>query len=155
MRKLTAIVLGGLVAGTLDILSAFASYVSQGATVEGILKYIASGLLGPAAMQGGIGVAWLGLAIHFALTTAMAAAYLFTALKIKVLTAHPWITGSVYGVITWAVMVCIAVPLSGVTGWKLPQEWSIVSGLLAHVFYVGIPIAHITQLGFRKPGHSM
>jgi uncharacterized membrane protein YagU involved in acid resistance len=150
MRKLTAILLAGFVSGALDILSAFASYVSQGATVEGILKYIASGVLGPTAMQSGAAVAWLGLALHFALTTIMAAIFLFTALKIKLLTTRPWFAGSVYGVITWAVMVYVVVPLSGAPSWKLPQDWNIVSGLLAHIFYVGVPIAHITQSGLRN-----
>lgn len=149
MRKVTAILLAGFVSGALDILAAFASYVSQGATVEGILKYIASGVLGPTAMQGSIAVAWLGLAFHFALTTVMAAIFLFAALKIKILTTRPWLAGGVYGVITWAVMVYIVVPTSGAPGWKLPQDWNIVSGLMAHIFYVGVPIAHITQFGLR------
>jgi hypothetical protein len=55
-RVLSTIVLAGLVAGALDIVAAFASYAAQGATVEGILKYIASGLLGAAALQGGMGM---------------------------------------------------------------------------------------------------
>lgn len=150
MRNLTAIAIGGFVSGTLDIIAAFASYVSQGATVEGILKYIASGMVGPSAMQGGIGFVWLGLAVHFALTTIMAAIFLFAALKIKSLTAHPWWSGAVYGVITWAAMVYIIVPHSGVPGWKLPQNWNIVSGVMSHIFYVGVPIAHITQYALRR-----
>lgn len=149
MTKLSTIILGGITAGTLDILSAFASYTSQGATVEGILKYVASGLVGPAAMQGGIGMAWLGLLIHFALTTIMAAVFMYAAMKKNVLTAHAWLTGGIYGVITWIVMVYIAVPLSAVGGWKLPTGWNIASGLLAHIFYVGVPIAHITRFGLR------
>ena len=155
MRKLFVIVLlGGLVSGALDILSAFASYVAQGATVEGILKYIASGLVGPAAMQGGIAMAWLGLLIHFALTTIMAAIFMMAAVKISSLASRTWLTGGLYGVITWAAMVYVVVPVSGVTGWKLPQGWSIVSGLLAHIFYVGIPIAQITQYGLRNSDKS-
>ena len=30
------------------------------------------------------------------------------------------------------------------------HTWGIVSGLMAHFFYVGVPIAHITQWGLRK-----
>lgn len=148
-RVLSTIVLAGLVAGALDIVAAFASYAAQGATVEGILKYIASGLLGAAALQGGMGMVWLGLACHFALTTAMAAIFLAAARRLRSLTAHPWLWGSVYGVLTWVAMVYIVVPLSAVPGWKLPAGWAIVSGLLAHIFYVGVPIAHLTQHGLR------
>jgi len=149
MRKTAAIIVGGALTGTVDILAAFASYVSQGATVEGILKYIASGVLGPTAMQGGIATALLGLLFHFALTTGMAAIFMLAALKLNTLTKRPWLAGCIYGVITWAAMVYIVVPLSAVTGWKLPLGWSIVGGLLSHIFYVGIPIAHITRYSLR------
>jgi hypothetical protein len=150
MNKTSTIVVAGLLTGTLDILSAFASYVAQGATVEGILKYIASGLVGSTALQGGIAFAWLGLLLHYALTTGMAAVFMLVAQRINVLTTRPWVTGSIYGVITWAVMVYVVVPLSSVKGWNLPQGWNIVSGLLAHVFYVGIPIAHLTRYSLRS-----
>jgi hypothetical protein len=150
MRRILTIVLAGLVSGTLDILAAFASYASQGATVKGILKYIASGLLGAAALQGGMAMVWLGLMCHFALTTAMATIFLLAAIKLRSLTTHPWLWGSVYGGLTWVAMVYGVVPLSAVTGWKLPEGWSVVSGLLSHIFYVGVPIAHITQYGLRN-----
>ena len=147
MRHASTIVLAGLVSGAVDILGAFASYTAQGATVQGILKYIASGLLGPSAMQGGVEIAAVGLLCHLLLTTAMAAIYWVAARKFQVLAAQPWRWGSVYGVLTWIAMVFVAVPLSGVTGWKLPQGWAIVGGLLAHIFYVGVPIAHIVRHG--------
>lgn len=152
MRRTSTIVLAGMVSGGLDILAAFASYTAQGATVEGILKHIASGLLGPAAMQGGVVFAWVGLLCHFLLATAMAAIYFVAAQKHRALTAHPWPWGSIFGVLTWVAMVFVVVPLSAVTGWKLPQGWSIVGGLLAHIFYVGVPIAHIVQYGLRNSG---
>jgi len=149
MRRASTIVLAGLVSGALDILAAFASYTAQGATVPGILKYIASGLLGPAAMQGGVGIAWVGLLCHFVLTTGMAAVYWVAAERRRSLVTHPWLWGSIYGVLTWVAMVFVVVPLSGVTGWKLPLGWNIVGGLLAHIFYVGVPIAHIVRHGLR------
>jgi len=62
---------------------------------------------------------------------------------------QPWRLGSIYGALTWLAMVFVVVPLSGVTGWKLPQGWNIVGGLLSHIFYVGVPIAHIVQYGLR------
>jgi hypothetical protein len=149
MRHAFTVAVAGTVSGAVDILAALASYTAQGATVQGVLKYIASGLLGPAAMQGGAEIAWVGLACHFLLTTAMAAIYLFAARKLPLLAIQPWRWGSVYGVLTWLAMVFVVVPLSGVTGWKLPQGWSIVGGLLSHIFYVGVPIAHIVQFGLR------
>jgi hypothetical protein len=149
MRKTLAVLIAGAVTGAVDLLGALASYTSQGATVDGILKYIASGLVGASAFQGGAGMAALGLLCHFALTTAMAAVFLAAALKLPALAARPWLWGTVYGIATWAVMVYVVVPMSGVNGWKLPQGWAVVAGLLAHIFYVGVPIAFITQWGLR------
>jgi hypothetical protein len=149
MRHASTVVVAGLVSGAVDILAAFASYTAQGATVPGILKYIASGLLGPAAMQGGAEIALVGLLCHFLLTTAMAALYWAAAHKFRFLATQPWSWGSIYGALTWLAMVFVVVPLSGVAGWKVPQGWSIVSGLLAHIFYVGVPIVHIVQHGLR------
>jgi hypothetical protein len=154
MHRASTIVVAGLVSGVLDILAAFASYAAQGATAQGILKYIASGLLGPAAMQGGVAIACVGLLCHLLLTTAMAAIYWVAARKLPTLANRPWLAGSLYGVLTWAAMVYVVVPLSGVTGWKLPQGWNIVAGLLAHIFYVGVPIAHIVQHGMRASRRS-
>ncbi|MBV8500287.1 MAG: hypothetical protein JO006_01055 [Paucibacter sp.] len=115
------IVLAGLISGTLDLLAAFASYVLQGATVVGILKYIASGLLGAAAQQGGLAMAWIGLKCHFALTMTMAALFRLAALKYRPLTSRLWLWGSAYGVLTWAAMVYVVVPRFAVVGWKLPE----------------------------------
>lgn len=150
MRKTVAILLAGLVTGVIDIVAAFASYSTQGATPEGVLKYIASGVVGASAMQGGAGTAALGLLFHLLLTTGMAAVFVAAALKLPALAERPWLWGTVYGVLTWAAMVYVVVPLSGVPGWKLPQGWAIVSGLLSHVFYVGVPIAHITRHALRR-----
>lgn len=149
MSKLTTILLAGFVTGILDILNAFASLSAHGETVEGVLKYIAAGVVGPAAMQGGVEMAWLGLFCHFALTMAIAAVFLFAALRFNALTTHPWLWGTVYGVLTWIVMAYVVVPMSAAPGWKLPEGWSIVSGLMSHSFYVGLPIAYITRWGLR------
>lgn len=46
-------------------------------------------------------------------------------------------------------MAYVVVPMSAAPGWKLPEGWSIVSGLMSHSFYVGLPIAYITRWGLR------
>jgi len=145
MRVFWAILLGGVTAGALDLLSAFASYVPNGASVIGILHYIASGLIGAPAMTGGAATAALGLAVHFALTTAMAAAYVGVALKAPAVLARPWLSAVALGLITYVAMVYVLVPHSGVARWDLPKGWAIVSGVLAHCFFVGAPITHLAR----------
>ena len=46
---------GGLIAGTLDICAAFlTAWLRAGVSPIGVLQFVASGALGPAAFQGGI-----------------------------------------------------------------------------------------------------
>ena len=142
MRIALAVLLGGLIAGTLDILSAFASYVPNGATEVGILHYIASGLIGKeAAEAGGAGTAALGLAVHYALTLTMALIFVLAAKAAPALARNPWISGPLYGVLVYGAMTYLIVPHSRVAHWALPHGWSIVGGLMAHCLYVGLPIA--------------
>jgi hypothetical protein len=154
MRVFWAIILASFTAGALDLLSAFASYVPDGASVTGVLHYIASGLIGARAMTGGISTAALGLAAHFALTTAMAAIYFAVASRAPAILARPWLFGCLFGLITYVAMVYVVVPYSGVSGWDLPKGWPIVSGVLAHCFFVGAPIAHYAK-HFLAPPHAV
>jgi hypothetical protein len=146
LKLILAALIGGIVAGALDIVSAFVSLVPHGATEIGILHYIASGVLGPeAANAGGAGTALLGLAVHFALTTAMAGVFVIAARFLPLLTDQAWITGPLYGVGLYFLMSYVAVPLSAVEGWKPGVGWAMVGGLMAHAFYVGLPIALIAK----------
>jgi hypothetical protein len=151
MKILIAIVLGGLTAGALDILSAFATYVPRGATEMGILQYIASGALGPGAMDGGWRSAAIGLGAHFALTLAMAAVFALASLVLPVVARAAWITGPIYGVIVYAAMTYLIVPHSAVENWKPAEGWALVGGLMAHIFYVGLPIALIARAFIGAP----
>ncbi|HVZ99479.1 MAG TPA: hypothetical protein VG841_04105 [Caulobacterales bacterium] len=155
MRMLTAILLGGLAAGALDIISAFATFLPQGASVSGILHYIASGLIGAdAANSGGLATAGLGLAVHFALTTAMAGAYVVAARLAPLLARAPLVCGAIYGVGLYALMTYVIVPMSAAPGWKPAEGWMLASGLFAHTALVGIPIALIAKR-FMPPTESI
>lgn len=109
-----------------------------------MLQYIASGLIGPRAFSGGAATAALGLAVHFSLTTIMAAGFVLASRRFTALPRRPWIWGPAYGIATCLIMNYIAVPLSLAPGWKPPAGWDLVGALLAGCFYVGLPIASIT-----------
>ena len=61
------ILLATLVAGTLDILSACIYTLIAGRAPITMLKGLASAILGNGAVTGGIGVALVGLLLHFAI----------------------------------------------------------------------------------------
>jgi hypothetical protein len=145
MRKLWATLLGGATAGVLDELSACASLIPRGITATRIMQYQASGLIGSRSFSGGSGTAALGLAVHFSLTTIMAAIFVAAAAKSQLLLRRPWISGPVYGVLIFFFMQYVAVPLSAAPDWKPARGWAIVTGLLVHCFYVGVPIVFIAR----------
>ena len=89
MKIVWAILLGGLAAGALDIVYAFVAYgpLSYGVTPEQVLHSVAAGLIGrDAARVGGMETAGLGLGLHLAIATLMAAAYVLAATRLSVLT---------------------------------------------------------------------
>src|SRR5215210_5967594 len=76
---LRSILIATLVAGTLDILSAFVFAGMAGMSPGGVLTYVASGPFGDGVRGGGPVWAAAGLAVHFAIMACMAAAWFLVA----------------------------------------------------------------------------
>ena len=114
MRKsnLAAILLGGFVAGTIDIgAAALINIVSPIL----ILDFIAGGLLGKTALAGDATVAFLGLVLQWAMSLVIAAIYVVAARWLPIMQRR-WIVGGLaYGAVVFFVMNYIVVPLSA---WK-------------------------------------
>ena len=143
-RTLQAVLWGGAAAGTADIISAIGG---RGGKAVLVLQYIASGLIGPTAVQGGWLTAAAGLAVHFGLTTIMAALFVLAARRRPVLWQNPWPAGFVYGALLFVIMVYGIVPhLSAAPGWKTPGGfWNNFNGAMMHGFLVGVPIACVAR----------
>ena len=133
-----AVLAAGLAAGVLDILAAFASSAARGVGPARVLKYIASGVLGPAALRGGAATAGLGLLLHFVIATGWAAVYWAASRRIAFLRTRPVIAGLAYGVVVYFLMTRVVVPLSAV-----PPRPAAVSpeAIAIHMACVGLPIA--------------
>jgi hypothetical protein len=137
---LHAILLGGFVAGAADIISALGN---QGGRVVGVMQYIASGLIGKIAFDGGALTVALGFLVHFGLTTIMAALFVLAARRWEILWRNPWPMGLAYGALLYVAMFYFIVPiLSAAQGWKTPQGfWRNLGAANGHGFFVGVPIA--------------
>lgn len=106
---LSAILLGGIVAATLDI--GAASLITGRSPVR-IMQAIAGGLLGKATFDGGVGTAILGAVLQEIMGILIAAIYVVFSKTIPGLLRH-WISsGLTYGVIIFFVMNYAVVPLS-------------------------------------------
>src|SRR5215213_1686531 len=121
---------GGLIAGTLDICAAFlAAWLRRGVSPFGVLRFVASGLIGPAAFQGGAKTAILGLALHFVIATVATIVFYFASRKLLFLIERPVHFGLLYGVAVYLFMNFVVLPLSRVG--RLPITVSgFVIGLL-------------------------
>ncbi len=134
-KALPAILVGGLLAGSLDLGSAFVIY---GARVP---YAIAGGLLGRAAFQGGAATYALGIFLHFFIATSAAAAYYAASRKLEFLKEHPLVCGLFYGIAVFLVMNLIVLPLSALHNRGPYQLAGLIQGLLVHMFLIGVPIS--------------
>jgi uncharacterized membrane protein YagU involved in acid resistance len=136
-----AFLVGGTIAGALDILFAisFASY--RGMAPAHLLQTVASGALGNAAFSGGVSTAALGLALHFALSYLWAAIFLIATWRIPVLARRPLISGIGFGVVVFLTMRLVVLPLSAFPFPVTFKPLGSVLDLLSHMCLFGFPIA--------------
>jgi len=133
---LLAILVGGLVAGSLDLTSAFISF---GWSVP---RGIASGLLGQPSFNGGLATWILGVVLHFVIAFSAAAVYCASSWKLEFLKDHFFVCGLFYGIAVYLVMNLIVLPLSAVPFKVGPfTVGRLIQGLLVHMFLIGLPIA--------------
>ena len=139
---LRAVVLAGLLAGALDITAALTLAYFRGAGPIPVLHFIASGVLGPTAFEGGAATASLGLALHFVIALGAAAVYWAASRWIRVLSTHPIPSGLLYGVAVYFFMNLVVLPLSAV-----PQRRFVPTLAMAaiHMLLVGLPIALVLR----------
>jgi hypothetical protein len=137
------VLLAWLVAGTLDITAALTYYpLAAGIRPAAILRGIASGVLGSKAFDGGAATAALGLLLHYVIALIWTLVFFLAARKFDALTRHTIPVGLTYGIIVWAVMNLIVLPLSNVRrGPFNPAQAAIAAVIL--MFCIGLPIVTI------------
>ena len=133
-----------LVAGTLDIASAIVTTLVRGKSVMRMLQGVASGPFGEWPLTAGWLGAAAGLAVHFAIMAAMAAAFVIAAPLLPRLRALRLLYGAAYGALLYLVMYWVVLPLrwpsaGGASGGVV----SVLLPLAIHILLVGIPIAWI------------
>lgn len=112
-RRSTAagIICGGLLAGTVDI--GAASLINWLSPFV-ILQAVASGLLGRESYHGGVSTAVLGYALQCAMSVLIAACFAIGTRLVPALRARWLEAGLGFGVVVFAVMEYVVVPLSAV-----------------------------------------
>jgi hypothetical protein len=147
---LRPILLATLIAGTLDLLSAFVFAGIAGTAPAEVLRFVASGPFGDSVRGGGPGWAFAGIAVHFAIMACMATAYMLAAPRIPALLRHPVAAGLAYGLLLWLVMYWLVRPLRW-PDMPLPHSlWGIANQLFSHCILVGLPIALVAARHLRR-----
>jgi hypothetical protein len=130
--------LAALVVGTLDIGEVILFFWFRGVGPMRVVQGVASGLLGKSTFDGGIRTALLGLAVHFFIATMVVSVYYFASRRIAVLRRSPVLMGIFYGLLVYAFMYGVVLPLSAAGPPKFTWPFWL-NGPFAHVFCVGIP----------------
>jgi hypothetical protein len=133
-----ALVYGTLVVGTLDLADAVIFFGLRGARPIRIGQSIAAGLLGRAAFSGGWPTALLGVALHFFIAFCVVATYLLASRRVPLLTDAAVPCGIAYGVVVYAVMNYVVIPLSAAS--RGAFSWPVfLNGIIIHMLGVGLP----------------
>jgi len=131
-----AIVVGGGIAGTLDLLQACILFGWD------IPLSIAGGLLGRQAVHGGVATYILGVILHFFIACSAAATYYAASRSLEFLTEHPLVCGLFFGAAVEEVMRLIVLPLSALHARGPYELRDLIQGLLVHMVVVGLPISY-------------
>jgi hypothetical protein len=142
-NALLAIAVGGLAAGTLDLIQAMILFGRR------VPLVIAAGLLGRQAFHGGAGTYVLGLLLHFFIATSAAAIYYAASRRLRFLVEHPLVCGLFYGMAVELVMSYVVLPLSALHAKGPYNLHDVLLGLLVHMVVVGLPISFSIR-GFAK-----
>jgi hypothetical protein len=139
-RPGVAIFWAGLLCGCMDISAAFITWYPKGIMPVRILRGIAAGLLGAKALKGGWHTAVLGLAIHFLIAFTAATVFYLASRKLTFMVRQPFIYGPIFGILVYAFMYWVVMPLSA----RPPGKFSLsntVIAIITHIICVGTPIA--------------
>ena len=131
------VVLGGLLVAIGDTI--FASTLWFGWSVPGLVRLfqtIAVGVLGKASFDGGVASAGLGAGLHLFMATMFVVVYTLASQRAPALLRRPFVLGPLYGVVLYAVMNFVVMPLSRVDAHPTLQhpDWIILS-ILAHMVF--------------------
>ena len=148
MTPLRAWGLGLLTVAVLDGLDAVIFFGLRGVKPIRIFQAIASGLLGKASFAGGLRTALLGAALHLFIATVIVGIYIAISRRVRTLAERPFLWGPLYGLVVYAVMNLVVIPLSLAASNPKPMA-VVVNGILIHLVGVGLPAALFARAARR------
>ena len=134
---LLAIAVGGLIAGTIDLLQACILFGWD------IPLAIAGGLLGGQVTEhGNAGIYLLGVCLHFLIALSAAATYYAASRRLLFLKEYPLVCGLFFGAAVEEFMRLVVLPLSALHARGPYELHDLIQGLLVHMVVIGLPVAY-------------
>lgn len=150
-RALHGILLGGCCAGLADFIYPTVKTVAAGGSWMRPWKGVASGLLGPTAHEGGLGIVAVGIALHFFICLVAAALLYALVSRMKWIPRHWFVLGILYGIAFLAVMNYVILPLSAIGRSLYPLESMHVT-VFWHTLLIGWPTAFFVSRAVKQTG---
>lgn len=144
-----AVLLTGITVGILDGAAALLNAWFRSAIPPArVFQYIASAMFGRDAYSGGGGMIAAGVFLHFLVAIIWSAIFFVAFPRIPVLRRNKWLVGCAYGIAVWLLMNFVVLPLTQVP--PLNFTWQgVVTGLLIHMFVVGVTIVFMVRRWYR------
>ena len=147
-NALKTVAAAGLVAGILDITSAFVIASIKHVGSMRMLQGITSGLIGPRSFEGGLATAACGLAIHFLIAFTVASVFYLASRRLTFLTQHAVVSGLLYGIVVYLFMYWVVIRL--IFPNAHPSLSRDVTAVLVHISLIGLPISLIVSRCSKK-----
>jgi len=135
----------GLLAGTLDILSAcISAYLSKGIMPVIVLKYVASGLFGKEAFTGGPMMPVYGLLIHYTIAYSFTVFFFLIYPSLKFLSKNVVLTAILYGIFIYVVMDLIILPFTRAARGAFRIDKALLAAAILMVA-IGLPLSIVAR----------
>ena len=143
---LRPIVLGGMIIFLIQCIHQWIIItLIQGTPYILVGQYIASGILGNAAFEGGIATALLGLFIHLIISFVIAGVFILGADRIPLVRRYPIAGSLLYGFGVFIVMNMVVTPLSAAPPLPTPTIPWLIESILEHTLLVGLPLGILVR----------
>ncbi len=148
---LLAVLVGGLIAGVIDI---FTAMITFHMTFPQFTQVLSMGWLGRAGVKAASAqeIMAIGLASHMGLALIFATVFCVFAQRAPEMRRHPVVSGLVFGLCVYAVMNAIVLPLSafGISKSMADPKFALI-GILEHMILIGLPISFSARRFLGKP----
>jgi hypothetical protein len=135
----------GLLAGTLDILSAcLQAYIARGITAETVLRFIASGAFGKPAFAGGWEMPLIGLLFHYIIAYSFTILFFLLYPSIKLMSKSIVLTAIVYGIFIFVVMNLLVLRLTKVTQAPFKLDKAGIATFIL-IVAIGLPLSFFAR----------